>query len=345
MSAPQPARLQLRDPASVIAVVPYLLGFYPHNSFVIIAMTGPHGRVTLAFRFDLPDPPSTEVAAAAADHAVTVLGRVRATAAIGVGYGPGTLVTPIADTMRVVLPREGTRLHDILRVDEGRHWSYLCADPACCPAEGVPVSDSDHPVARALAAQGVTAKASRAAVAESIAPVTGSAADAMAKATRQAEIALATEVVSIGPDAVRAVELTLVQDAIVSYRGGGTITDLTQLARIAHALTRIEIRDDAWARMDPDHRDAHIRFWTDLTRHAQAGYVAAPASLLAFAAWQAGDGALANLALDRAFDDDPGYSMARLLRRAVDAGLPPSAARLPMTPEEVAASYDAQRRR
>jgi hypothetical protein len=78
----------------------------------------------------------------------------------------------------------------------------------------------------------------------------------------------------------------------------------------------------------------------DLTRHAQPGYIAAPASLLAFVAWQAGNGALANLALDRAEADDPGYSMARLLRDTLTAGAPPSLAVLPMTPEEVAASYD-----
>ncbi len=34
--------------------------------------------------------------------------------------------------------------------------------------------------------------------------------------------------------------------------------------------------------------------------------------------------------------------MAKLLRRAIDSGAPPSMALLPMTPEEVAASYDAQ---
>jgi hypothetical protein len=33
--------------------------------------------------------------------------------------------------------------------------------------------------------------------------------------------------------------------------------------------------------------------------------------------------------------------MAQLLRQAIDSGAPPSLARLPMTPEEVAASYDA----
>ena len=57
-------------------------------------------------------------------------------------------------------------------------------------------------------------------------------------------------------------------------------------------------------------------------------------------AWQSGDGALANVALDRALADEPRYSMAHLLRQVITAGTPPSLARLPMTPEEVAASYD-----
>ncbi len=57
-------------------------------------------------------------------------------------------------------------------------------------------------------------------------------------------------------------------------------------------------------------------------------------------AWQLGNSALVNVALDRALADDPGYSMAMLLRQTIDGGAPPSLARLPMTPEEVAASYD-----
>ena len=61
--------------------------------------------------------------------------------------------------------------------------------------------------------------------------------------------------------------------------------------------------------------------------------------LFAFVAWQSGNGALANVALDRAQADDPQYSMARLLREVIDSGAPPRLARLPMSPEEVAASY------
>jgi hypothetical protein len=106
------------------------------------------------------------------------------------------------------------------------------------------------------------------------------------------------------------------------------------------ALKDMRVRDDAWARMDPGHREAHRRLWTDVVRRAQPGHVAGPASLLAFVAWQSGDGALANLALDRALADDPDYSMATLLRQVISSGAPPSMARLPMTPEEVAACYE-----
>jgi hypothetical protein len=88
-----------------------------------------------------------------------------------------------------------------------------------------------------------------------------------------------------------------------------------------------------------EHRKDHQRLWTDLTTLARPGYRAAPATLLAFTAWQGGDGALANVALDQALDDDPDYSIAQLIRDALDAGAPPSMARLPMTPEDVAASY------
>ena len=67
--------------------------------------------------------------------------------------------------------------------------------------------------------------------------------------------------------------------------------------------------------------------------------MAAPASLLAFTAWQCGDGTLANIAIERALADTPGYSMALLLREALDSAAPPSMATPPMTPDEVAASY------
>jgi hypothetical protein len=93
--------------------------------------------------------------------------------------------------------------------------------------------------------------------------------------------------------------------------------------------------------MGPEHKEAHLRMWADLTRLARPGYVAPAASLRAFVAWQAGNGALANVALDWPLSDDPSYSMAFLLREALDGRAPPSMTKSPMTPEEVVEAYDA----
>ena len=80
---------------------------------------------------------------------------------------------------------------------------------------------------------------------------------------------------------------------------------------------------------------------SDLIMPMFGSIAAAESVLLSFDPFQGGDGALANIAIDRALNDDPGYSMALLLREALDSGAPPGLARLPMTPEEVAAAYDA----
>ena len=134
----------------------------------------------------------------------------------------------------------------------------------------------------------------------------------------------------------------MIADAIRRYRAGEPIGP-EPAAWLTVALRELRVRDDAWARMLPEHNAAHTRLWTDLTRLAQPGYVAAPASLLAFVAWQAGDGALANIALDRALADRPALLHGQAaapgarLRRAAVGGPAADDAR-----SEVAATYDAQ---
>jgi hypothetical protein len=328
--------LRIGSPASLLAIVPHLLGFIPQRSLVVIATAPPADRVQVAFRYDLPDPPDARAAADIAAHAAGVLSRQHSTIAVVAGYGPGPLVTPVADAIRRTVRRAGVKLHDVLRVEDGRYWSYICHNPACCPAEGVPF---DPAAAVMAAATGQPVLPGRDALAATIAPLAGPDADAMVEATRRAERVGARLTARTGPSGLDVPGLAAVRAAIQVYRDGGSITPAAGHAWLALVLTRLRIRDDAWARMDPAHRDAHRRLWTDVVRRAQPGYVTAPASLLAVTAWQSGEGALANIALDRALDDTPDYSMALLLRDLLDAGTPPSAASPPMTPEQVTASY------
>jgi Domain of unknown function (DUF4192) len=342
-------RVRIGSPLTLLAVVPGLLGFVPADSIVVIGTGQPGAEVQLTLRYDLPDPAAPRGAAAIADGVTSILAAQRITTAAAVGYGADSVVSPVAAALRSRAAEAGITVTEVLRAEDNRYWSYVCSDPRCCPPEGTPFDVADHPVTRAFAASGRRVLASRQELAATIAPADGGQAMTMRSATTQAERQVTERVgrmTRIGQRIARrrlvaAVGQPMTADAIRRYRAGDTIQP-ESAAWLTVALRELRVRDDAWARMLPEYNAAHTRLWTDLTRLAQPGYVAAPASLLAFVAWQAGDGALANVALDRALADNRRYSMARLLRRALDSGAPPSVARLPMTPDEVAANYDAQ---
>jgi hypothetical protein len=344
---PPPVPLRADSPEALLAIVPHLLGFAPRTSLVVIGTEGPGDRIKVTLRYDLPDPPGAGIAADLAAHAVGVLTSQQLTALVAVGYGPRPLVDPVAQALLAAAGPAGIGIGDILRVEGRRYWSYLCTVEACCPAAGTPFA-ADSRAAFALARAGGHVLADRAAVAARVAPLGGIEAESMRQATRRAQRQVRQLLARVRKSSrlgaarrmIASEGLNAVGSMIGTYRAGGRYATDYQLAWITVALRDLRVRDDAWARMDPEHADAHRRLWIDLTRRAQPGYVAAPASLLAFVAWQSGDGALANVALDRALADDPQYSMAQLLRQVITAGTPPSLARLPMTPEEVAASYD-----
>jgi Domain of unknown function (DUF4192) len=371
-------RLTLGDPDSILAAVPHLLGFYPSRSLVVVGLGGRQGKVRVTFRYDLPDPPDGVLAAEIAEHAVTVLRQQRLRLAVLIGYGPAAAVTPVLAAAADWLTANGIRQREVLLADGGRYWCLMCSDSSCCPPEGHPFDPGSHPAAAALARAGLQALPDRAALERTLRAPAGRAA-AIRAATRRAEWRLrdlgsewqlgSGQQLDSGrqrdsgpqrdsgrqrdsgpqpasPDAdpteIAAQEgRAAAQRAIGRYQAGGTIESDDELAWLAVLLADLRVRDDAWARMDGRHADAHIRLWTDVVKGAPAEYVPAPASLLAFAAWQAGHGSLASVAIDRALAARPGYSMALLIGSALQAGLPPSAARLPMTPEQVASSYAA----
>jgi Domain of unknown function (DUF4192) len=345
--------VRISSAAEILAAVPYLLGFHPTRSVVVIGARPPRDRVHVTFRYDLLDLPEPGYASEMAAHAAGVLANQDVTVAIVAGYGPGALVTPIAGEFRRHLTDAGLELREMLRVEDGRYWSYLCHDPGCCPAEGVPFDVSVSAVAAQMTLAGNVTLPDRAALERTVAPLGGVARASMCQATIRAENRAAALVAQAArsdraPQKRREIlrpvideGLRAVSEAIGAYRGGGQISGDDAIAWLTVALADLRVRDDAWARMDPEHAEAHQRLWTDIVRRAEPRYVPAPACLLAFTAWQSGNGALANIAIARALESDPGYTMALLLFEAVGGGLPPSAARLPMTPEEVAASYAA----
>jgi hypothetical protein len=87
-------------------------------------------------------------------------------------------------------------------------------------------------------------------------------------------------------------------------------------------LSLAPVRDAAIAGTTAD--SWQISMWSDLLRRAETGFAATPGILLASCAMQAGNGALAGCALDRALVADPTNRLAGLLLQALHHGIAPT---------------------
>ncbi len=306
-----------RSPAELIAVTPYLLGFHPADSLVVL---GTHGRaVVFGARWDLPPPGEDDSAGIA-----RLVAAQRLEFATVVGYGPPTRVTPAVLRLAHALTVSGVRVHDALRVTDARWWSYLCDDARCCPPEGVPCRP-DLPIAAEAVFQGQVALPDRQALVAQVAAATGPVRDAMTAATERARARM-TDL--FGTDlreqragrSVRRAGRAAVQEAERRYRAGRTLAD-DEVAWLGVLLVEVVIQDYALDRSDG--RQWRIRLWTDVVRRVDPAYAAAPACLLGFAAWREGNGSLARVAVDRALTEQPGHSLAGLLDRLLGSGVNP----------------------
>jgi len=95
-----------------------------------------------------------------------------------------------------------------------------------------------------------------------------------------------------------------------------------QVGRIGVALQDYMVRDEIWLGID-DHTIEADDLLLQLVRRLPAPYQASPLFLYGWAAWRAGNGALASIAVERALQAEPNYSAARLLQVALQNGVDP----------------------
>lgn len=312
--------LSISSPADLLTAVPYLLGFHPADSLVIVGLT--HTLVAVAGRADLPAPadaPGWAIDIAASQ--IRMLRNAAATRAIAVGYGPAATVTPVMDIMIPQLAAAGFAVFDALRVTDGRYFSYLCDEPACCPVDGMPFDPHHSDLTMHAIVAGWHALPDRAALVASVAPTGGATRAAVARATARARAHRRALIREAGQAGLIRAGDDMVRTTFARYADGHVLAD-DELAWLTVLLSTPAIRDAAWRATD--NLPWHVDLWADVTRRAHPPLVAPPASLLAFAAWRCGDGALACVAVDRALAADPGYTLAQLIDEALRAGLPPS---------------------
>lgn len=327
--------VRLGGPEDMVAAIPYLLGFHPRESVVAVGLRGRRRRVCLAIRLDLPPPPGERDAA---DLIAAHLRNARASQAVLVvitedtpagapapGPGPRLPREALISTLRGALTGARIDIHDALCIRSGRWWSYTCADPACCPPEGLPVpAGSVTALAAATAADGVVVLPDREALEQTVAPAEPRPSPRRRRLFDAAAAAHRDEVAAVGAGAAKAAVVEELAALIERRAERSEPLPLEQAARIAAALTDLDTRDACIRWLTAPLADIAEGLWRELVRTAPPTYVAAPATLLALHAYARGDGAFARICANRALADDPTCAMARLVHVSLDRGLGPS---------------------
>jgi hypothetical protein len=302
-----------RNAAEIVAVTPYLMGFHPSDSVVVVGLAGDH--VMFGARLDLPSDDQLGLFEIA-----TLIARQHVPTVAVLGYGPEERVKSVAVVLGAELRCAGIRILDVIRVTDGRWWSLYCRDPECCPPEGHPCRPEDSVAAAEAVYQGRVALPDRRALVARVAAVEGAARAEMTAATERVRERFGDAIDQPG-QWIALAGRRAVREAERQAESGRPVT-ADQVARLGVLLSIAEVLDYALDR--PGTEEWRLQLWIDVLRRVEPAYVPAPACLTGYVAWRMGDGPLARVALDRAFKADPRHRMAGVLDRVLSAGVGPA---------------------
>lgn len=324
---PTPATFTARNPTDLLAVVPYVLGFHPEDSVVLLTF-GP--GESFHARMDLPvvEHEQRQVARLlrevvgrhGSDRVALVLytedaGAAQAFAAVAV---PPLLAAgvEVIDVIRT----DGERFHHVGEPDDGGTAYDLSSHPYT--ADQVLRGRVVHDCRSALADSLVGADDEDVAAVAVAADRTADRLIGVGKHPRTPlgvrvplQVALAGELRTEGRWLQRTVRRALADPAGITTADAGRLLVLVALD---------SLREVAWAEIDRPGAGAHAELWRHLVRRAPRDLRPAPAALLAFSAWLHGEGALAWCALDRCFDVDPDDALGQHVAALLESATPPT---------------------
>ena len=300
----------------LITAVPFLIGFHPTNSLVLIAVKD--GAIGLAMRIDLPSHIDSDEIDLLAHHFI----RDQAQAALLVAYMPQERSDgdSLLISLGAGLIRNGIEIQESLLITGGRYRSIICRDGTCCPAAGKALpSIEDSAIAAEHVVAGIPMPYGD--ISELIDSIS---ADSQSLSTEWISDVSgylvdedSPEIVPLRRDGVEAMLLLLDE-----FRIGRGPTDQRLVARVIGRMSDVQVRDYAMGVHQEDNYDLYFAMWRELLRLSPVGSVAPIACIVAAMAYENGDGALAQRALDRAISDNASYPLAALLRRVFNAGWP-----------------------
>jgi hypothetical protein len=321
----------------LITAVPFLIGFHPTQSIVLISVKD--GAIGLAMRIDLPEQLESDDINHLAQHFI----KEGSESALLVAYMP--IEREDGDCLLISLGAglisNGIAIQESIVVRNGRYRSIICRDLECCPQMGntVPAIEESQIAAEHVVAGIPMPYANIADLIESLAADPSSFdCDWRDEVSRFFIEEDSEELSVLRRDGVETMSLL-----IDEYRIGRGPTERTLVGRMIGRMSDVQVRDYALGVHTEESYDLYFTMWRELLRLAPHGYVAPIACIVAAMAYEGGDGALAQKALDRAFDDDEHYPLASLLRRVFNAGWPPesfASMRAELHPKVIAAIFE-----
>lgn len=321
---------RLTSPAEVVAVVPALCGFVPQESLVVVALRGARRRLGLTMRFDLDWARSDAVGAAEEVADRLELDGAGQVVLVVFSELPGELCwSGLVEQVRDACAARGIGTNEALLVRDGRWYSYVCTDDACCPSAGTSLVVEPTPALRLVEAErvlgGRVVLGSRAELVASLAPPVLLAAAAARQALDTAVDVWLERHERLGRHALRRHGLAAAR-ALVDGALTGSPVSLVDAAELTVAVQDVLVRDEI-ATWCLDDRDALLSVLVQTARLVVAPDDAPVLALVAWVAYADGDGGLANVALDRCLTSDPDYALGHLLREMLLRQVPPAEVR------------------
>ncbi|MFC9286245.1 DUF4192 domain-containing protein [Streptomyces sp. NPDC057052] len=358
---PASHQVTLRTPAELADALPYLLGYRPEDSIVLVALhdQGGRGRFGGRARLGIPAHPEDWPAVARQLAQGLVTGSERR------GVRPAQIVAylcqepakgetggrvrerlqPLAHALRVECGRLDIPVIEALCISDGRFWSYCCSGEGCCPVEGVPMGLPGTSVLAAAATYaGIQVRGTLRELRARLLPLeTGVAVEQeLALDTAGMDLlprmlhdtsraAVAEETIALAARVIRRFsEAPSVTSALPADRRDDELVASDEAAALILGLQDRATRDRAAEWMEGDEAAPALRLWRALARRCVGPYgehAAAPLTLAGWVAWSSGDELEAREALAMALGADPSYLFARLLHHACNEGLDPESVR------------------
>lgn len=292
-------------PEDLIALAPTVLRFDPEDSVVVMTFGRP-GRSFHA-RVNLPRDPRDQDEVATTIVTAMKSNHLRECAVL-LYSDDRRAAEAQARKLNRRLRAAHIRVVDVLLVTGARYFRVLRGDEI-----GHPFDLSSHPFTARRVLDGVVVHKSRADLAATLGP------DPAADEERASGLESAREWAERTVDS--AAEGQWIRAVLRDSLAAGSVAP-PDLPRLLADLRVPDLSDIAWAEISRPNADGHVELWRNALQRAPEDYIVAPACLLAFAAWLAGDGALAWCALDRCAATE--HPMARMLEELLGAAVPPA---------------------